>query len=49
MSLTSAFQIGRSGIAAAQLGIQTAGNNVANAATPGYSRQVATLAPTRDT
>lgn len=49
MSLTGAFQIGRSGLAAAQLGIQTAGNNVANAATPGYSRQVATLAPSRDT
>lgn len=49
MSLTGAFQIGRSGLAAAQLGIQTAGNNVANAATPGYSRQVATLSPSRDT
>ncbi len=49
MSLTGAFQIGRSGLAAAQLGIQTTGNNVANAATPGYSRQIATLAPSRDT
>ncbi len=49
MSLSGAFQIGRSGLAAAQLGIQTAGNNVANAATPGYSRQVATQVPSRDT
>lgn len=47
MSLTSAMQTGRSALAASQLGIQVAGNNMANAATPGYSRQVMNLAPMR--
>lgn len=47
MSLTSAMQIARSGLTAAQLGIQLAGNNIANVGTPGYSRQVATLTPQR--
>lgn len=32
--------IGQSGLAAAQLGIATTGQNIANASTPGYSRQV---------
>ena len=32
--------IGQSGLAAAQLGIATAGHNIANANSPGYSRQV---------
>ena len=45
MSLTSAIQIGRSALNASQLGIQVAGNNLANAATPGYSRQVGDLVP----
>lgn len=45
MSLTTAMQIARSGLTAAQLGIQLSGNNIANVATPGYSRQVATLVP----
>ncbi|MGD9689066.1 MAG: flagellar hook-associated protein FlgK [Phycisphaerales bacterium] len=48
MSLNSAFQIGRSSLGASQIAIQTAGNNVANAATPGYSRQVLSLVPTPD-
>jgi flagellar hook-associated protein 1 FlgK len=47
MSLTSAFNIARSGLTAGQIGIQVAGNNIANASTPGYSRQVARLAPIR--
>lgn len=44
----SALQIGRSALNASSLGIQVAGNNMANAATPGYSRQSATLTPSRD-
>lgn len=36
---TNILGIGQSGLAAAQLGIATAGHNIANAATPGYSRQ----------
>lgn len=40
MSLTSALQIGRSALTASQVGLQVAGNNMANATTPGYSRQV---------
>jgi len=47
MSLTSAVQIGRSALAASQLGIQVAGNNLANAATPGYSRQIGDLSSIR--
>ena len=47
MSLTDAIQIGRSALSAAQIGIQVAGNNMANAATPGYSRQVARYLPAR--
>jgi len=39
MSLSNALQIGRSALSASQLAIQVAGNNVANAATRGYSRQ----------
>lgn len=47
MSLTGAWNIGRSALSASQLAIQVAGNNLANAATPGYSRQVARLTPLR--
>ena len=47
MSLTNAIQIGRSALAASQIGIQIAGNNMANAATPGFSRQVARFLPIR--
>jgi flagellar hook-associated protein 1 len=45
MSLTAAMNIGRSALAASQVGIQVTGNNIANVATPGYSRQVTSLAP----
>lgn len=45
MSLNSALQIGRSGLLASQVGIQVAGNNMANAATPGFTRQVMRLSP----
>lgn len=34
------LSIGQSAIAAAQIGITTTGHNIANASTPGYSRQV---------
>lgn len=34
------LSIGQSALAAAQVGISTTGNNIANASTPGYSRQV---------
>ena len=45
MGLTSAFQIGRSALTASQLGIQVAGNNLANASSPNYTRQSALLSP----
>ncbi len=48
MTFSSAFAIGRSTLTAAQIGIQTTGNNVANAATPGYSRQTVSLAGISD-
>lgn len=47
MSLTAAMLIGRSGLNAGQAGVQVASNNIANAATPGYSRQVMSLTPMR--
>ncbi len=47
MGLTSVLQIGQSGLAASQAALQVAGNNMANAATPGFSRQTATLAAVR--
>ncbi|MBC7834008.1 MAG: flagellar hook-associated protein FlgK [Phycisphaerales bacterium] len=48
MSLSSSLQIGRSALTASQVAIQITGNNFANAATPGYSRQIVGLAPMRD-
>jgi flagellar hook-associated protein 1 FlgK len=48
MPLTASLQIGRSALMASQLAIQVTGNNFANAATPGYSRQLVALAPSRD-
>lgn len=39
------LSIGQSALAAAQAGISTTGNNIANAATPGYSRQVVVQGP----
>ena len=37
--MANIFTIGQSALAAAQAGLSTAGQNIANAATPGYSRQ----------
>ena len=37
---TSILSIGQSALAAAQVGLNTTGHNIANAATPGYNRQV---------
>lgn len=37
---SSILSIGQSALAAAQVGINTTGHNIANAATPGFSRQV---------
>ena len=47
MSINGALQIGQSAILASQTAIQVAGNNLANASTPGYHRQVARLSPSR--
>ena len=38
--MTALFGIAKSGLMAAQAGLTTTGHNIANAATPGYSRQV---------
>lgn len=46
--LNSSLAIGRSGLTAAQFGIQVTGNNFANASTPGYSRQTVSLAGAPD-
>jgi flagellar hook-associated protein 1 len=45
MSLTSSLLIGRSALNASQVALQVTGNNIANAATPGYSRQRILLDP----
>lgn len=45
MGLTSSLQIGRSALTASQVALQVTGNNFANASTPGYSRQIVSLAP----
>jgi len=45
MSLTSSLLIGRSALTASQVGIQVAGDNMANAATPGFHRRTVSLAP----
>lgn len=45
MSLTAAMNIGRTALGASQAAIQVIGNNIANAATPGYSRQLVSLSP----
>lgn len=47
MGLFTAMQIGRSALVSSQVGIQVAGNNMANAATPGYTRQALFLSPNR--
>jgi flagellar hook-associated protein 1 len=45
VSLLGALQLGGSSLAAQQIGLQVTGNNIANAGTPGYSRQVVNLTP----
>lgn len=45
MSLTSSLMIGQTALAASQVAIQVTGNNLANAATPGYHRQRVELTP----
>jgi flagellar hook-associated protein 1 FlgK len=37
---TNILNIGQTALQAAQMGITTTGHNIANSATPGYSRQV---------
>jgi len=46
MSLTASLSIGRTALTASQLAIQVAGDNLANAATPGFHRRTAALSPT---
>ena len=48
MSINGALQIGRSALTASQAALQNAGNNMANAATVGYTRRSVQLAPSRD-
>ena len=45
--INGALQIGRSAIMASQAALSVVGNNMANAATPSYSRQRVTLSPTQ--
>jgi len=47
MNLFGYFDLGRRAIAAFNLGAQIAGDNIANAATPGYARRRAELVPGR--
>lgn len=47
MGLSGALQIGRSALTVSQVGLQVVGNNMANATTPGYSRQTVAVVPTR--
>jgi flagellar hook-associated protein 1 FlgK len=48
MSLTGALNIGKTALAVSQAAITVTGNNIANAGTDGYTRQVAKLSPARD-
>jgi len=43
------FSIGTSGLTAAYTALETTGNNIANANTPGYSRQIVDLTPQVET
>jgi flagellar hook-associated protein 1 FlgK len=45
MSLFSSIQVGASALQATQIGLQVAGQNIANASTPGYIREEAVLSP----
>ncbi len=47
MSYGNLFSIGTSALQASQLALQVSGDNIANAATPGYSRQIVDLSPSR--
>jgi len=47
MSLNGALQIGRSTLVTSQAALQVAGDNMANAATPGFHRRSAHLEPVR--
>lgn len=47
MSLSSALQIGRSGLLASQTALEVAGNNLANISTVGYHRQTVSLTPSQ--
>jgi flagellar hook-associated protein 1 len=47
MSLTSTMQIARSALITSQLGLQVTAQNMANAANPGYTRQIALLTALR--
>jgi flagellar hook-associated protein 1 len=47
MGLSSSLQIGHSALTASQLAIQVTGHNLANIATPGFTRQTASLAAAR--
>lgn len=48
MSLSAALQIGKSALATHQGAIQVTGNNIANAGSSDYTRQVASTSPTND-
>ncbi|MCA9292014.1 MAG: flagellar hook-associated protein FlgK [Phycisphaerales bacterium] len=48
MSINGALQIGRSAMTASQAAIQVTGNNMANAATPGYARRTVHFGSARD-
>src|SRR3954462_2340348 len=48
MSLSAALQIGKSALATQQAAIQVTGNNIANAGSAGYTRQVPSTPPTKD-
>jgi flagellar hook-associated protein 1 FlgK len=45
MGLNSALHVGRTGLMASQTAMEVVGNNLTNAATPGYSRQRAEIVP----
>ncbi len=47
MSITGSLQIGRSALTVAQAALSVAGNNMANAATPGFNRRSVLLTPMR--
>lgn len=46
MTLFSTLQLSKNALAAAQIGVQVTGNNIANANTPGYVRERVNLVPT---